>query len=207
MAITNIVTGELRNKIGSMVGAKWKGISYVRAYVKPKDANTEAQRAIRSQFRKVTRFASAINEGVLKPYQAKAVKNMSPYNRFTQINREVITDESKGYESLKIFSGSLPVAEDLSAYAPADAGTVEVTFMPCNHGTAHKHDTLIAVVYNETGETFGYATVDRGDGGSAVTLNVHTWYKTGDILHVYLTASRKGAANGGTLYTGIAAGV
>ncbi|QQO07870.1 DUF6266 family protein [Breznakiella homolactica] len=207
MAITNIVSGELRNKVGAMVGAKWKGISYVRAYVKQKDADTEAQRAVRSQFKKVTLFGSAINEGVLKPYQARAVKNMSPYNRFTQVNQEVIADESKGYESMRIFSGSLPVATDMSATASAASGTVKVSYTPCQHGTAHRHDTLIVVVYNETGDTYGFTTVDRGEGSGAVMVSVPVWFGEGDSLHVYLTASRKGKANGGTLYAGVTAGV
>ena len=67
MAITNIVSGELRNKVGSMVGAKWKGISYVRAYVKQKNADTDAQRAVRSQFKKVTLFGWPSMRGCSNP--------------------------------------------------------------------------------------------------------------------------------------------
>ena len=206
MAITNIITGELRNKVGSMVGAKWKGIAYVRAYTKPRDANTAAQQEIRSQFRKVTHFGSGINEGILKPFQAKPVKNQSPYNRFVQINQEMIADNTKGYESIRIFNGSLPVASGLSANASAAAGTVEVKFTPLQHGICKAEDMLIAVVYNDKENSYGYNTVKRGTGSAQLTLSVPAYFAEGDTLYVYLTASRKGTANGGTLGVTITAG-
>ncbi|QQO08764.1 DUF6266 family protein [Breznakiella homolactica] len=200
MAITNIVSGELRNKVGALVGAKWKGISYVRAYVKQKDANTGAQRAVRDRFGRIALFGSAINEGVLKPYQAKALRNLSPFNRFIKINREFIADPAAGYWNIRIFSGNLPVAEEMSVTASAMSGTVELLVTPLCGGSAHRHDTLIAVVYNETSDTYGWNTIDRGT-GDPVAIAVPVFFREGDVLNIYLTASRKGSCNGYTLYT------
>jgi hypothetical protein len=198
MAITNIVSGELRNKVGAMVGAKWKGKAYVRAYVKPKDANTEAQQAVRGQFKKITAFGSAINEGVLKPYQAKPVRNQSPYNHFVQLNKGVIGDDTKGYEDVVIFHGQLPTGSDLSAAASAANQSVAVTFTPLQHSTAKSDDVMIAVVYDETADTFGTNTAPRGSGAAALTIDVPGYFAAGDTIHVYLTACQKKMMNGST---------
>jgi hypothetical protein len=205
MALTNIVSGELRNKVGAMVGAKWKGKTYVRAYVKPKDANTDAQKAVRGQFKKVTAFGSAINDGVLKMFQAKPVKNQSPYNRFVQINKELMGDDSLGYENIKIFNGHLPTASNFSASASAAAQSIEVTCTPQHYGIAKDDDTLIAIAYDETADTFGYGITPRGSGTSPLTITVPGYFEAGDTIHVYLSACQKKVDNGATLHTSITA--
>jgi hypothetical protein len=182
-----------------MVGAKWKGITYVRAYTKPKDANSEAQQAVRSQFKKVTTFGSAINEGILKVFQAKPVKNQSPYNRFVQINKEMMADDSLGYESIKIFNGQLPTGTGLTATASEANQTVEAVFTPHHHGISKDSDTLIVIMYNETEEAYGYAIAERGSGTGLMTVSVPGYFMAGDTIHVYLTACQKKVANGGTI--------
>jgi hypothetical protein len=205
MALTNIVSGELRNKVGAMVGSKWKGKAYVRAYVIPKDANSDAQKAVRGQFKKVTMFGSAINTDILKLYQAKPIKNQSPYNRFVQINRAMMADDTLGYEDIKIFHGQLPTGTDLSASASESAQKVEVTVTPQHHGIAKDDDTLIALAYNETGDTYGFGTVSRGGGTSPVTIDVPGYFASGDRIIVYLTACQKKVANGNTTIASITA--
>jgi hypothetical protein len=51
-----------------------------------------------------------INKAILKSFQAKPVKNQSPYNHFVQINKGLFADKTKGYESIKIFDGTLRFA-------------------------------------------------------------------------------------------------
>ncbi len=207
MAHANIITGELRKKVGALVGSKWKGISYVRAYQKSvKDANTPAQQNIRNQFKMVTQFGSGINEAVLKPFQAKPVKNQSAYNHFVQINRDVINDKSKGYESIKIFDGTLPVASGFQAAVSEAAETVEVSFTPLQYGLCEETDILIAVVYNESKNTYGFNIIERGGGNEPLSLSVPAYFVRDDILHVYLTACQSGKNNGGTLAVTITVG-
>lgn len=206
MAITNIVSGELRNKVGAMVGAKWKGKAYVRAYVIPKDAKSDAQQAVRGQFRKITMFGSAINEGILKVFQAKAVKNQSPYNRFVQVNKEIIADDTKSYGDIKIFQGQLPTGTDLAASASAATQKIEVTFTPLHYGIAKDDDTIIAIAYDETADTYGYGTATRGSGTSPLTIDIPGYFESGDSIHVYLTACQPKVANGQTTSVAITAG-
>jgi hypothetical protein len=198
MAITNIVSGELRNKVGAFVGAKWKGKAYVRAYVQPKDANTEAQQSVRGQFKKITTFGSAINEGILKPYQAKPVKNQSPYNRFVQINKDVIADDTKSYADIQVFHGTLPTGTALSAAASAATQIITVNFTPLLYGTAKPEDVMIALAYNETRDTFGYGTTARGSASAALAIDIPGFFEDGDSIIVYLTACQPKTANGST---------
>lgn len=110
MAITNLISGEIRNKVGGMVGAKWKGKNYVRAYVVPKNPNTPDQQKIRGAFKTLSNIGSTINNGILKPHTAKKFKNMSPYNRFIKLNKDLISVGTPDWTKLKLFDGgAMPV--------------------------------------------------------------------------------------------------
>jgi hypothetical protein len=205
MAITNLISGELRNKIGGMVGAKWKGINYVRAYVKPKDAKTEDQQEVRASFKILNQLGSRINETVLKPYQAKPVHNKSPVNVFVKLNQPFMAAKSTDPLEIKVFNGALPLGTAaVGAVAEAD-NKVTVTVTPASYGIAKADDTLIAVAYNQTKDTYNTATAARGS-GAAVPINVEIPTAAGDVFYVWVTAAQSKVANGPTLaFTGTVA--
>lgn len=198
MAITNLISGELRNKIGGMVGAKWKGKSYVRAYVIPKDAHTPEQVEVRTSFKILNQLASRINETVLKPYQAKPVANKSPVNVFVSLNKPFMAAKSTDPLEIKIFNGALPLGSAAVSPVSAADGKVTATVTPATYGIAKDTDTLIAVAYNKTKDTYNTATAPRGS-GSAVAIEVEIPTSTGDVLYVWVTAAQHKVANGPTL--------
>lgn len=128
MAITNLISGEIRNKVGGMVGAKWKGKNYVRAYVVPKNPNTPDQQKIRGAFKTLSTIGSTINNGILKPHTAKKFKNMSPYNRFIKLNKDLISVDAPDWTKLKLFDGgAMPLSIDTANGVKATGiATVEV---------------------------------------------------------------------------------
>lgn len=128
MAITNLISGEIRNKVGGMVGAKWKGKNYVRAYVVPKNPNTPDQQKIRGAFKTLSTIGSTINNGILKPHTAKKFKNMSPYNRFIKLNKDLISVGIPDWTKLKLFDGgAMPVSIDTATGVVATGvATVEL---------------------------------------------------------------------------------
>jgi hypothetical protein len=202
MAITNLISGELRNKIGGMVGAKWKGKSYVRAYVIPKDAKTPDQQEVRASFKILNQLASRINETVLKPYQAKPVANKSPVNVFVSLNQPFMAAKSTDPLDIKIFNGALPLGSAQIGAVAAGDGKVTATVTPATYGIAKATDTLIAVAYNQTKDTYNTATAPRGS-GTAVALEVEIPTTAGDVLFVWVTAAQPKVANGPTLaFTG-----
>ncbi|MDR2759794.1 MAG: hypothetical protein LBB78_10495 [Spirochaetaceae bacterium] len=198
MAITNLISGELRNKIGGMVGAKWKGKNYVRAYVIPKDAKTPGQVEVRTSFKMLNQLASRINETVLKPYQAKPVANKSPVNVFVALNKPFMSVKSTDPLDIKIFNGALPLGTAAVAPVAAADAKVTITITPATYGIAKPEDTLIAIAYNQTLDTYNTATAPRGS-GAAVALDVEIPTVAGDVLYLWVTASQPKFANGPTL--------
>lgn len=198
MALTNLISGELRNKIGGMVGAKWKGKPYVRAYVIPKDANTPMQQEVRASFKILNQLASRINETVLKPYQSKPVANKSPVNVFVSLNKPFMAAKSTDPMMIKIFNGALPLGTAQVGSVSAGSGQVTATITPANYGIAKDTDTLIAIVYNQTKDTYNTGTAPRGSGAS-VPISITIPTETGDVLFVWVTASQPKVANGPTL--------
>jgi hypothetical protein len=198
MAITNLISGELRNKIGGMVGAKWKGKSYVRAYVIPKNPKTPDQMATRSSFTIITKFGSLINASVLKPYQAKPVKNKSPFNVFFSLNKEFVQEKETDHAKLKIFNGSLPIGEVSVAAAAAADQKVTVSVTPAQYGLAQATDTIIAIAYNVGKDALNTATILRGTGAS-LSIEVPLITESDDQIIVYVTASQPKSVNGPTV--------
>jgi hypothetical protein len=198
MAITNLISGELRNKIGGMVGAKWKGKNYVRAYVIPKDAKTPEQVEVRTSFKILNQLASRINETVLKPYQAKPVANRSPVNVFVSLNKPFMAAKSTDPLDIKIFNGALPLGTASVAAVAAADGKVTATVTPATYGMAKETDTLIAIAYNQTKDTYNTMTAPRG-AGAAVPLEIEIPTAAGDVLYVWITAAQPKVANGPTI--------
>jgi hypothetical protein len=202
MALTNLISGELRNKVGGFVGAKWKGKNYVRAYVKPKDANTPEQQEVRASFKILNQLASRINETVLKPFQAKPVANKSPVNVFVSLNKPFMAAKSTDPLEIKIFNGALPLGTAQVGTVSGTAGMVTATVTPANYGIAKDTDTLIAIAYNQTKDTYNTNTAPRGS-GAAVPIDVQIPTETGDVLYVWVTASQPKVANGPTLASSV----
>ena len=198
MAITNLISGELRNKIGGMVGAKWKGKNYVRAYVIPKDAKTPQQVEVRTSFKILNQLAGRINETVLKPYQAKPVANESPVNVFVSLNQPFMAVKSTDPLDIKIFTGALPLGTAAVGAVAAADGKVTATVTPATYGIAKETDTLIAIAYNQTKDTYNTATAPRGT-GAAVPLEIELPTVAGDVLYIWVTAAQHKVANGPTL--------
>ena len=79
--------GGYSGRLGTTVGATWKGINVVRTY-QPNVANpqTQAQTDQRQLFRDVVQFGSYYLADVIKPFWDRAAKRMSGYNAFVSAN-------------------------------------------------------------------------------------------------------------------------
>lgn len=168
MAITNLISGEVRNKVGGMVGAKWKGKNYVRAYVVPKNPKTESQMAVRGEFKKLSIIGSAINPYILKPYTAKVFKNLSPVNRFVKINSELIQAGVPDWTKFKIFDGGALAPSGLTATGVAATGTLTIGFTPAEQLVTPTEYKYCLVAANLTTGVTNYK-VDTAVGGTAIT--------------------------------------
>jgi hypothetical protein len=198
MAITNLISGELRNKVGGMVGAKWKGKSYVRSYVIPKNPKTADQVSVRTTFALLTQMGAQINEPVLKLYQAKPVKNRSPYNVFVALNKTMVEGYSIDPLDIKIFNGPLPLGTAVAGDVVQADGEIVVTITPATYGLAEATDVLIVTVWNQTKNTFNTITDVRGTGADVpITVPIPT--TTADVLYWWATCAKVGSYNGPTV--------
>jgi hypothetical protein len=146
----------------------------------------------------LNQLASRINETVLKPYQAKPVANKSPVNVFVSLNQPFMAAKSTDPLEIKIFNGALPLGTASVGPVAVSSGQVTASVTPAVYGIAKETDTLIAVAYNQTKDTYNTASAPRGT-GAAVSLNVQLPTEIGDVIYVWVTASQPKIANGPTL--------
>lgn len=196
MAITNIVSGALQNKVGAMVGAKWKGRSYVRAYVVPKNPKTEAQMAVRTGFKDLTDFARLINTTVLKKYIKAKPKNMTEINRFVQLNKALLV-ENPMMENAQIATGSLmkptAITPTLSAKGP---NSIEVSVPET---ITYEGETLLVVVQYDQTNQFALAYTQELDGSGTYTITAQATLPASENVFVYAFLYNMASGNSNTL--------
>ena len=83
------ILGGVSSKVGSVVGAAWKGIPVLRVY-QPNVSNpkTAAQETVRGGFKMLSNIASYALAGFIKPVWDRGAVRMSGYNAFISANRE-----------------------------------------------------------------------------------------------------------------------
>jgi len=104
------ILGGFSGKVGSVVGAAWKGIAVMRAMpLSVANPRTDPQVAQRNSFSKISKIGSLLLPTVIKPLMNSRVSKMSEYNRFVQLNTGVnrpIPDES--VSNLRFSTGKIP---------------------------------------------------------------------------------------------------
>ena len=90
------ILGGISGRIGTVVGAGWKGIDVLRTYNgNPANPKTNAQVANRARFSSVTDIASSLLATVIKPCWDRFAVKMSGYNSFASVNKDVFTMEGE----------------------------------------------------------------------------------------------------------------
>ena len=86
------ILGGVSGRIGTVVGAGWKGIDVLRTYNgSPANPKTNAQVANRTRFSSITDIASNLLATVIKPCWDRFAVKMSGYNAFSSVNKDVFT--------------------------------------------------------------------------------------------------------------------
>ena len=93
MAKLSFVRGAATGKMGEFVGAKWKGINYIRLWAKPTNPRTEGQISIRLVFKALSLFATALfNNGLLG--LIPPARRMTERNSVFKANKHMLTDKT-----------------------------------------------------------------------------------------------------------------
>jgi hypothetical protein len=165
--------GHFSGKIGGAVGGQWKNVSYARAYVKPANPNTDAQKAKRSRFKLCALFCQGIVGLILNSYMDPFLRGMSGYNWALKTNIALFPDLAD-VTLAKICHG--PLFPAVPSVALDTVGVCAITFATGIGPNGKTTDLVYACVYNNTTGvwTFAPAEVLRSAGTISVTMDTET---------------------------------
>lgn len=177
------ILGGFSNKVGSVVGAGWKGIATMRSLPQSvANPRTTAQVTNRSTFAQLAVIGSGILPTIIQPLWNRWAKKMSGYNEWLSVNKKLLDSVGNVAEFVPqaVFANG-----DLSANATAgtisSAGVVNLTFgteLVNAHDAATDEAYIVVAILplgstqlNE-GKVFGFATgVARSAGTLSVTVD------------------------------------
>lgn len=167
--------GGYSGKLGTTVGATWKGINVVRTYQKNvANPNTQAQVEQRQLFRDVTQFASFFLGNLVKPFWDRQAKQMSGFNAFVSTNVKSMKEIGVfDPESLIIGEGRMTNI-DIEFILDAESNEIFATWDSEPLPLFGKHeDKLYLLAFNFSGEPVGYSLGkdDRQEGSTSFVLN------------------------------------
>ena len=122
------ILGGLRKKVGSVVGASWKGIPVLRIY-QPVVSNpkTAAQVTVRTGFKSFTELASLCLASYIKPLWDRGAVRMSGYNAFIQANKALVAVAANPYD-VEIVASKGKMDSTAIASASVSASAITVTW-------------------------------------------------------------------------------
>ena len=202
------ILGGFSGKVGTVVGANWKTVSYIRSLPQNmKNPRTISQRRQRGKFTLVIALLKPLN-ALLRIGWKLYARRQSPFNAATAYTlANAVTGTFPNfqidYTKLLISCGSLPPA----ANCKVDEAGSNVSISWENNsgaGTAKATDTALIAVLNPTkGETIIVTAGEKRSttGGQGTVLLPVNW--SGDRVHSYLGfVSENGKEVANSLYLG-----
>ncbi len=192
--ISQGILGGVSGTVGTVVGASWKGINYLRIKSSHyKDAQTEGQVTQRTKFGACIEIAQSVMDALIKPIWNKKAVKMSGYNLFVKTNLPAFsaTGEITDFSLLKFAVGDLPQASNVVIEDDAAVpGGIHLTWAD-NSGTGIAAATdrlrIVAMCEGEIVVLSGIAAT-RADQAANVLLP----FGAGVSAHVYAFFENEG---------------
>lgn len=168
------ILGGFSGKVGPVVGASWKGIQYMRAYVVPANPNTAGQQTQRTSFAVMVALARDVLSTLINTYWDPFVSGMSGFNRFIQVNIGTLDVSDKLTITSKLALGTLEsVGLITGTYNTGDGETI-VVWDETAYGNGALTDSVGLVVYDQVNDDLTVFTpaVTRDDESITVTARV-----------------------------------
>lgn len=183
------VMGTFSNKVGIVVGRKWRNLDVMSAY-QPKvfNPNTKKQVEQRKRFGAVSKLARGMKIGLAYGFAGVAAGTKSPArSRFVQANIPAV--ELTWPDTIDIDYTMVKVSD--GSHMNATYGTpqsteplqIDLTFsMPVVEGFSTEDDNVVAMAYNPADGNcvIGY---ERANAGSLKIMVPTSW--NGETVHVY----------------------
>jgi hypothetical protein len=181
----NFIKGELKGKLGEIVGSSWKGIPYTKTYTKAKNPNTDKQIETRYVFQSIAHIGKGIYSS-LELYTRPKPHQMSVYNHLIKLNKPMFGKQGQKWNPLEliIMSGELASAAIATAVFDSSALTATITW----DGTVgDATDKAFIVVYDdESKRTVHTAEIIRSAGTVTIDASAFADVSTYNDIYAYL---------------------
>ena len=194
------ILGGFRGKVGTVIGASWNGISYMRGLAQShKNPKTAAQLQQRAFFKELHGLVAQLSDEQLQSLFPSATRGMTRRNMLTRqlAAAAAVVDDVKSVD-LSVMEGigngeriNSPMLESLVSdtngvldiYAEPEAA--EMIGKPAAAN-------FIAVAYNLTQKKIGVFNTEITDPSMGVDVPVGSWAEEGDSVRFYLTYAASG---------------
>ena len=194
------ILGGFRGKVGTVIGASWNGISYMRGLAQShKNPKTAAQMQQRAFFKELPGLVSQLSDEQLASLFPTVTRGMTRRNMLTrQLAAAAAVEDDVKSVDLSVMEGigsgeriDSPMLESmvsdtngvLDIYAEPEAAVLIGKPAEAN---------FIAVAYNITQKKIGIFNTDITDPSMGVSVPVGNWAEQGDSVRFYLTYAASG---------------
>ena len=194
------ILGGFKGKVGTVIGASWNGIAYMRGLAQSvKNPKTAAQLQQRAYFKDLQGLVGQLTDEQLQSLFPTVMRGMTRRNMLTRqlAAAAAVVDDVKSVD-LSLMEGigngeriDSPMLESLvseidgSLAIYAEAAAAEAIGKPAEAN-------FIAVAYNVTKRKIGVFNTDVTDPSLGVSVPVGNWAEEGDSVRFYLTYAAKG---------------
>jgi hypothetical protein len=186
------ILGGFKKTVGSVVGSSWKGIATMRSLpLSVANPRTAAQVSNRNRFKACAEFASEILASVIKPLMDRFAGQMSGYNYFTKLNKEVFVNPSSPTWANLLISKGRMLAPGVTA-TEKSATKISVTWDDASSDKlALPTDKVYALVVGQESGTIGF-NGDTGATRSELTVEIpmEDGKFSGETVRVYVAFLR-----------------
>ena len=194
------ILGGFKGKVGTVIGASWNGIAYMRGLAQSvKNPKTAAQLQQRAYFKDLQGLVGQLTDEQLQSLFPTVTRGMTRRNMLTRqlAAAAAVVDDVKSVD-LSLMEGigngeriDSPMLESLvseidgSLAIYAEAAAAEAIGKPAEAN-------FIAVAYNVTKRKIGVFNTDVTDPSLGVSVPVGNWAEEGDSVRFYLTYATSG---------------
>ena len=194
------ILGGFKGKVGTVIGASWNGIAYMRGLAQSvKNPKTAAQLQQRAYFKDLQSLVGQLTDEQLQSLFPSVMRGMTRRNMLTRqlAAAAAVVDDVKSVD-LSLMEGigngeriDSPMLEclvseiDGSLAIYAEAAEAEAIGKPAEAN-------FIAVAYNVTKRKIGVFNTDATDPSLGVSVTVGNWAEEGDSVRFYLTYAASG---------------
>ncbi len=194
------ILGGFKGKVGTVIGASWNGISYMKGRPQSvRNPRTEAQVQQRNFFKELQGLVSQLSDEQLISLFPSVNRGMTRRNMFTRqlAAAAAVVDDVKTVDlsTLEgIGNGERIDSPMLECLVTDTNGVLDIFAEPEVAEAIGKpaEANFIAVTYNITQKRIGIFNTEVTDPSMGVEIPVGNWGEVGDSVRFYLTYAAKG---------------